>query len=54
MKHSETEVYELIERCNKNINEGTMNSFVSYDEGVRDALNWLMDGSPEPYIGREN
>ena len=53
MKHSESEVYELIDACNENINSGDVNAAASYDEGVRDALLWLIDGTPKPEIGRE-
>lgn len=38
MKHTESEVYELIDLCNENINSGDVNAAGSYDEGVRDAL----------------
>lgn len=53
MKHSESEAYELIDACNENINSGDVNAAASYDEGVRDALLWLIDGTPKPEIGRE-
>lgn len=45
---------DLIDECNKNINEGEVNSFGSYDEGARDALVWVYENGPEPYIGRED
>ena len=53
MKHTESEVYELIDLCNENINSGDVNSAGSYDEGVRDALLWLLEGTPRPEVGRE-
>ena len=53
MKHTESEAFELIDACNENINSGEVNSAGSYDEGVRDALLWLLDGAPRPEIGRE-
>lgn len=54
MKHSENEAYELIDSCNENINNGNVNATASYDEGVRDALLWLIEGTSKPFIGREN
>lgn len=45
---------DLIDECNKNINDGEVNSFGSYDEGARDALMWVYENGPEPYIGRED
>ena len=53
MKHTESEAYELIDACNENINTGEVNAAGSYDEGVRDALLWLLEGAPKPYIGCE-
>ena len=53
MKHSESEIYELIDACNENINNGEVNAGASYDEGVRDALSWLLEDTPKPYIGRD-
>ena len=53
MKHAESEVYELIDACNENINTGEVNAAGSYDEGVRDALLWLLEGTSKPYIGCE-
>lgn len=47
------EIYELIDECNENISNGEMNSFASYDEGVRDALNWAAEDGEKPFIGRE-
>lgn len=43
----------LIDECYVNINEGTTNNFASYDEGVRDALLWLLEDGPKPYVGRD-
>lgn len=53
MKHTESEVYELIDTCNESINSGEVNAAGSYDEGVRDALLWLLEGTLKPEIGRE-
>ena len=50
---AEKEIQALIDECNDNINNGEVNSFASYDEGVRDALLWLYENGPKPYIGRE-
>lgn len=53
MKHTESEVYELIDVCIENINSGEVNAAGSYDEGVKDALLWLLQGTPRPEVGRE-
>ncbi len=53
MKRTESEAYELIDACNENINNGEVNAAGSYDEGVRDALLWMVDGTAMPDIGRE-
>lgn len=54
MEHTESEAYELIDLCNENINSREVNSFSSYDEGVRDALLSLLERTAQPYIGRED
>lgn len=53
MTDKENQVQDLIAECESNINDGKVNSFASYDEGVRDALMWLYEGGERPYIGRE-
>ena len=50
----EEKARDLIAECDQNINTGKVNSFASYDEGVRDALQWIYDGGPRPYVGRED
>lgn len=47
------EIVDLIAECDNNIAQGEVNSFASYDEGVRDTLLWLYEGGPKPFIGRE-
>lgn len=50
---TEKEIQDLIAECDANISDGNVNSFASYDEGVRDALMWAYENGPRPYIGRE-
>jgi len=52
MKVTESELYDLIDTCNKNINSGNTNAAGSY-EGVRDALTWVLEETAKPFIGRE-
>ena len=52
-QEKENEALAIIDECNKNIENGEVNSFSSYDEGVRDALSWLLEDCEKPYIGRE-
>jgi hypothetical protein len=50
------EANKLHDECCDNIDSGLVNSFASYDEGVRDTINWLLDEDgcfDKPYIGRE-
>ena len=49
----ERQAQELISECDQNISSGDVNSFASYDEGVRDALMWIFEGGPRPHVGRE-
>ena len=53
MKVTESELYDLIDTCNENINSGNTNAAGSYDEGVRDALAWVLEGTAKPFVGRE-
>ena len=50
---AESELYDLIDACNENINSGNINTAGSYDEGVRDALLWVLEGTAKPFVGRE-
>ena len=43
----------MINECIKCINEGRTDNFASYEEGVKDALEWLFYDSSKPIIGRE-
>ena len=43
----------LIEECVNCINEGRTDSFASYEEGVKDTLEWLLYDCDKPIIGRE-
>lgn len=53
MTDKERQVQDLLAECDENICNGEVNSFASYDEGVRDTLLWLYEGGAKPYIGRE-
>ena len=53
MMVAESELYDLIDACNENINSGNVNSTGSYDEGVRDTLLWVLEGTAKPFVGRE-
>lgn len=43
----------LLEECYECINEGNVDNFASYEEGVKDTLDWLLYGSDKPALGRE-
>ena len=53
MSVEENRALDLVAECDENISRGEVNTFASYDEGVRDALLWVFEGGPKPYIGRE-
>ena len=53
MTIDEKKVQDLMAECDDNISSGEVNTFASYDEGVRDTLLWLCEGGHRPYIGRE-
>lgn len=46
-------IEELIEECDKCISDGLVDNFASYEEGVRDALCWVIYGFGKPSVGRE-
>lgn len=52
MKEKE-EIEELVNACDTSIFNGTEDNFRSYDEGVRDALNWVLGHDQKPLIGQE-
>ena len=53
MSEKESQAWDVISECDKTISNGEVNSFGSYDEGVRDALLWIYGDGPRPFIGRE-
>ena len=40
----------IIEKCCNCINNGNINSLASYEEGVKDALNWILYDDMKPII----
>lgn len=43
----------ILEECTNNINEGNVDTFRSYEEGVKDTIEWLFYDSDEPIVGEE-
>lgn len=43
----------IINECIKCINNGCIDNFASYEEGVKDALEWFLYDCDKPIIGRE-
>lgn len=54
MEEKEKKAMQLIDDCNKCINDGTTDSFRSYEEGVKDALDWVYCGGDMPMIMLDN
>jgi len=44
------EAFKLMDRCSKCIEDGTTDTFRSYEEGVKDALNWVYCDGGKPMI----
>ena len=51
---TEEQIKEVIRQCDDNINNGTEDTFRSYEEGVKDAIEWLFYGSDKPMITDED
>lgn len=47
------EVDAVLADCTENISEGMTDNFRSYEEGVKDALEWLFYGNSKPIIKEE-
>ena len=47
---TDAEIYEQIDKATEHINDGTGNTFNSYEEGVKDALNWVLGQDNNPPI----
>ena len=49
----ETQVLELLNECQENINNGYTDNFRSYEEGIKDALEWIYFGNERPNVKEE-
>ena len=43
----------LLDKCYECINKGRVDNFASYEEGVKDTLDWLLYGGDKPSVGME-
>jgi len=44
---TDKEIFEQIDKANERINNGNTDGFRSYEDGVKDALEWIMgNGNP--------
>ncbi len=48
MKRTEKEMYELIDQANDRLEIGELYTGMSYEEGVKDALEWVLGGEDRP------
>lgn len=39
---TDDEIYDQIDKANEKINSGDTDGFRSYEDGIKDALNWVM------------
>jgi hypothetical protein len=50
MKATEDEIYTAIDTASENIEDGnSMFPSMSYEEGVKAALEWVINGGPHPF-----
>lgn len=52
-KDKKEQAMKLMDECSKCINEGNTDSFRSYEEGVKDALDWVYCDGQKPLIIEE-
>ena len=45
---SDKEIFNQIDIASQRINDGNTDGFRSYEDGVKDALQWIIDGSNPP------
>lgn len=50
MENKKERAQQLIDIVTKNIENGNEDTFRSYDEDVKDALEWVFNGSDEPSV----
>lgn len=44
---TDNEIYDQIDKANEKINSGDTDGFRSYEDGIKDALEWIMgNGNP--------
>ena len=48
--HVEDSVRGVLETACRNIENGNTDNFRSYEEGVKDVIEWLFFGSDKPYL----
>lgn len=49
-KVTEEQILELLKECQENINNGDTDNFQSYEEGIKDALEWVYFGGNRPIV----
>jgi len=49
----ENEIYEQIDKASEMINNGESSNFMSYEEGVKNALEWILENTNEKPIEDE-
>ena len=50
---NESEIYEQIDEASEKINNGECSSFMSYEDGVKNALEWVLKNTNEKPIENE-
>lgn len=47
---TETQILELLNECQENINNGDTDRLRSYEEGIKDALEWIRFDGERPIV----
>jgi len=53
MQPTDKEIYAQIDRANIDVENGTSYGGMSYEEGVKAALEWILGGAPRPMNDEE-
>ncbi len=48
MKRTEKDIYMLIDQATERLRHGELYTGMSYEEGVKDALEWVLGGEDRP------
>jgi hypothetical protein len=50
---TDREIYDQIDKANERINSGETDGFMTYEDGIKDALEWIMGNRKTPPMDEE-